>query len=241
MKAAILLVEGLTEEILYSTLLKRLYGAKQVGLEELPKTLRELVSPLGERINCFIRRNGYVILINCGGFEGLRVAMRHLLKRGELKEVVREFELHLVIAADKDKNPLESLRGLLSSMNAKVESVMGRILVTELLRGIKVRIHVLEQGVSGEGATGEIEDELGKLIEIGKPELQSAVRSVEEVLHTTLTSKQKLLIYLALLNPKIKTRLLSRALKEVLTEIDVDVIRHGLQDILKNLEEVLRT
>ncbi len=239
-RIAVLLVEGLTEEILYSILLEKLYGGKRVGYEELPKPLRELVEPLKKRATYYALENGcLVVLINCGGFDNIKSLLRMLLRREELKEAARELDLRLVIAADKDKRPLESLRGLLSSMSVASTLLNERVLMVELSPDTRLKIYVVEQGTSGEGATEEVEDELEKLIESARPELQSVARRIEEEIRTVLSSKQRFSIYLALLNPRIKARLLREYLRELLASIDADTLRRGLQNIARSLGEAL--
>ncbi|RLE57234.1 MAG: hypothetical protein DRJ40_02670 [Thermoprotei archaeon] len=112
------------------------------------------------------------------------------------------------------------------SMSTYVEKLIPRNLVIESSRGAQVRIHVIEQGICKEGATKEIENELEELIGSTKPDLQSITKKIEEKLHTVLTSKHKLLIYLPLLNPRTKARTLCKTLRELLASNDTNTLQH---------------
>jgi len=86
----ILLVEGLVEEIVYSSMLEKLYGGKQVECEDIPRPLRMLIEPFMRRTKCYTLKSGdLVIIVDCGGYENLRNMTRQLLKRRELLEVLK--------------------------------------------------------------------------------------------------------------------------------------------------------
>ncbi len=111
----ILLLEGLTEEILYLSLLKRLYNANEVDINELPKVLGDFLSPLKSgrtRIKSLVIKSlmTYAIVINCGGYERIKTMLKLLLRRSELRDIISNFDLSFVIIADKDKEPLASIR-----------------------------------------------------------------------------------------------------------------------------------
>jgi len=203
MKTLILLVEGLAEEIAYSSILEKLYGGRQVECGGAPTPLKILIRSFMRRAKCYtLERGDLAVIVNCGGYENLRKMARELLTHPELPEVLGQLNIRIAIAADKDKNPAESIRGLLSSMG--LQTTGGDTLTVEL-GGAKLTIYVIEQGGEGGTATGEIEDELKKLVEALKPELQRAAEKVEEA-YGPLTDKQKLLIYLALLERRPKIR-----------------------------------
>ncbi len=123
-RAAIMLLEGLTEEVLYLSLLKRLYETEDAGIDNLPKSLREYLEPLGigRRIKSLIIKPSltYVIVINCGGYEQIKSMLKFLLKRSELKDVIKDLKLCFIVLADRDKKSLESIIGLLHSLRFKV-------------------------------------------------------------------------------------------------------------------------
>jgi len=224
MKALILLVEGLAEEIVYSSILERLYGGRQVKCRDAPTPLKTLIRPLMRRAKCYTLEHGDLALIaNCGGYENLKNMIRQLLlrlRRRKLLEALRQLDLRIAVAADKDKNPTESIRGLLSSMG--LQATGGDTLTVEL-GGAKLTIYVIEQGDEGGTATGEIEDELRKLVETLRPELQRAAEKVEET-YGPLTDKQKLLIYLALLERRPKIRELYELFREAVAAASRDAI-----------------
>jgi len=236
----ILLVEGLVEEIVYSSMLEKLYGGKQVTCEDIPRPLRELIEPVTRRTKCYTLKSGdLVIIVDCGGYENLREMTRQLLKhrRRELLEVLKQLDLRIAIAADRDKKPAESIRGLLSSMGFQVTE--GDIITIEPSNGTKLAIHIVEQGDEGGTATGEVEDELRKLVEALKPELQRIAKKVEET-YGSLTDKQKMLIYLALLERKPKIRELYEIFREIMAKASRDTIEQNLENLVKNIEKALK-
>jgi len=226
MKTLILLVEGLAEEIVYSSILERLYGGRQVKCRDAPTPLKTLIGPLTRRAKCYTLEHGdLAVIANCGGYENLKNTFRQLLlrlRRRKLLEALRQLDIRIAIAADRDKNPAESIRGVLSSMG--LQTTGGDALTVEL-GGAKLTIHVIEQGGEGGTATGEIEDELRKLVETLKPELQRAAEKIEEA-YGPLTDKQKLLIYLALLERKPKIRELYELFREAVEAASRDAVEH---------------
>jgi len=237
MKTLILLVEGLAEEIVYSSILERLYGGRQVKCRDAPTPLKTLIGPLMRRAKCYTLEHGdLAVIANCGGYENLKNTIRQLLprlRRRKLPEALRQLDLRIAVAADKDKHPTESIRGLLSSMG--LQATGGDVFTVEL-GGAKLAIYVIEQGGEGGTATGEIEDELRKLVETLRPELQRAAEKVEEA-YGPLTDKQKLLIYLALLDRRPKIRELYELFREAVTAAGRDVILS--LGLAKGLEKAL--
>ena len=225
MKTLILLVEGLAEEIVYSSILERLYGGRQVKCRDAPTPLKTLIGPLMRRAKCYTLEHGdLAVIANCGGYENLKNMIRQLLlrlRRRKLLEALRQLDLRIAVAADRDKNPAESIRGVISSMG--LQATGGDALTVELGNGAKLTIHVIEQGGEGGTATGEIEDELRKLVETLRPELQRAAEKVEEA-YGPLTDKQKLLIYLALLERRPKIRELYELFREAVAAASRDAI-----------------
>ncbi|WP_193322840.1 hypothetical protein [Pyrobaculum calidifontis] len=223
-KTLILLTEGLVEEIVYSSMLEKLYGGRQVECEDAPTPLEALIDPLIRRAKCYTLEHGdLIVIVNSRGYENLRNTIRQLLTQPELPEALGQLDLRIAVAADRDKNPTESIRGVLSSMG--LQATGGDTLTVELGNGAKLAIHVIEQGGEGDTATGEIEDELRKLVETLKPELQHAAKKVEEI-YGPLTDKQKLLIYLALLERKPKIRELYELFREAVAAASRDAIEH---------------
>ena len=226
MKTLILLVEGSTEEVVYSSILKKLYSGRKVECRDAPTPLKTLIRPLmirppRGRLTCYVLERGdLVVIVNCGGYENLKNMIRRLLKRRELLEALTQLDIRIAIAADRDKNPAESIRGLLSSMG--LQATGGDTLTVEF-GGAKLAIHVIEQGDEWGTATGEIEDELRKLVETLRPELQRAAEKVEEA-YGPLTDKQKLLIYLALLERRPKIRELYELFREAVAAASRDAI-----------------
>ena len=249
MKALILLVEGLVEEIVYSSILEKLYGGKQVTCENMPRPLRELITPITtyieERAKCYtlcytLERGDLITIVDCKGYENLKNTIRLLLDKQKdlLIKVLKQLDLRIAIAADRDKKPAESIRGLLSSMGFQVTE--GDVLTIEFSGGAKLAIHIVEQGGEGGTATGEVEDELRKLVEAVKPELQHIAEKIEEI-YKPLTDKQKLLIYLALLEREPKIRELYEILRrEVIATASRDTIEQNLESLVKNLEKALK-
>jgi len=223
-KTLILLTEGLVEEIVYSSILEKLYGGRQVECEDAPTPLEALIDPLIRRAKCYTLEHGdLIVIVNSRGYENLRNTIKQLLTQPELPEALSQLDLRIAVAADKDKNPAESIRGVLSSMG--LQTTKGDALTVELGTGAKLTIHVIEQGGEGGTATGEIEDELRKLFEALRPELQRAAEKVEEA-YGPLTDKQKLLIYLALLERKPKIRELYELFRETIAAASRDAVEH---------------
>jgi len=220
----ILLVEGRVEEIVYSSMLEKLYGGRQVKCRGAPTPLKTLIEPFMQNAKCYaVERGDLVVIVDGKGYENLKDITKRLLKRRELLEALRQLDIRIAIAADKDKNPAESIRGVLSSMG--LQTTGGDALIVELGNGTRLTIHVIEQGGEGGTATGEIEDELRKLVETLKPELQRVAEKVEEA-YGPLTDKQKLLIYLALLEHKPKIRELYELFRETIAAASRDAVEH---------------
>jgi len=222
----ILFVEGLVEEIIYSSMLEKLYGGRQVECGDAPTQLEVLIDPFIRRAKCYTLEHGNLaVIVNSRGYENLRNTIRQLLTQPELPEVLSQLDLRIAIAADRDKSPAESIRGLLSSMG--FQATGGDAITIEFGNGAKLAIHVVEQGDEGGTATGEIEDELRKLVEALKPELQHIAKRVEET-YGPLTNKQKLLIYLALLEHKPKIRELYGLFREIIETASGNIIEQNL-------------
>jgi len=233
-KTLILLTEGLVEEIVYSSMLEKLYGGRQIECEHAPTPLEALIDPLIRRAKCYTLEHGdLIVIVNSRGYENLRNTIRQLLTQPELPEALGQLDLRIAVAADRDKNPTESIRGVLSSMG--LQATGGDTLTVEL-GGAKLTIYVIEQGDEGGTATGEIEDELRKLVETLRPELQRAAEKVEEA-YGPLTDKQKLLIYLALLDRKPKIRELYELFREAVAAANRDAILS--LDLVKGLGKAL--
>jgi len=240
-KALILLVEGLVEEIVYSSMLEKLYGGKRVKCENIPRPLREFIEPVMRRTKCYtLERGDLAIIVDCGGYENLKEMTRLLLdkRRESLIKVLKQLDLRIAIAADRDKKPAESIRGLLSSIGFQVTE--GDVITIEFSSGAKLAIHIVEQGGEGGTATGEVEDELRKLVEALKPELQYIAKKIEET-YEPLTDKQKLLIYLALLEREPKIREFYEILRrEIMATASRDTIEQNLENLVKNIEKALK-
>jgi len=183
------------------------------------------------------RKRRPVVVVNCGGYENLKRMVRLMLKRRELIEALKQLDLRIAIAADRDKKPAESVRGLLSSMGLRVTEDVA--ITIEFGGGAKLTMHIVEQGGLGSAATGEVEDELRKLVEALKPELQRLAEKVEEI-YKPLTDKQKLLIYLALLEHKPKIRELYELFKEIMASASREAVEQNLKNLVKNLGKALK-
>jgi len=248
-KTLILLVEGLVEKIVYSSTLERLYGGKHIEcknvLESLElKSLEELIGSIERRIECYtLERGDLVIIVDCGGYENLKEMTRLLLsKRKELLiKVLKQLDLRMVIAADRDKKPVESIRGLLSSLRSSMgfQVTEDDAIAIEFGNGTKLVIHIVEQGGEADTATGGVEDELRKLVETLEPKLQHITKKIEET-YEPLTDKQKLLIYLALLERKPKIREFYEILRKIMATISRDTIERSLENLVKSLEKALK-
>lgn len=129
---------------------------------------------------------------NCSGVENIKEALKLLLKRRELAEALRDTAIHIVIAADRDKRPTQAIKDMLQSLGYTPAESGG----TTVIPPLGLPIHVIEQGGREDTATGQIEDELLKLVELVHPGLTQAAARLEEA-HGALDNK---LLYLALLN-----------------------------------------
>jgi len=58
LKTLILLVEGLVEEIVYSSVLEKLYGGKQAECRDAPRPLRALIEPFMQHAKCYTLESG---------------------------------------------------------------------------------------------------------------------------------------------------------------------------------------
>lgn len=238
MRAAILLVEGSMEEILYTVILRKLYRAGEERCEDINQELKDLIDPLARRrIKCYTLENGMpIVLINSGGHDNLTGYIRQLLKRREIIDLARKLELYIVIAADRDRRPYKSIRDLLASMGYQVTG--NRIMKIVLEGDTELFICVIEQGEGEGSSTGEIEDHLQKLFEMLRPEFIRILKEINNA-HGSLTDKQKLLIYLALMREKPKIRALREEIKEILEATDNEILRKSLSKIIEILDRIL--
>jgi len=203
----------------------------------VPRPLKALIEPFIERAKCYtLERGDRAIIVNCGGYENLKEMTKRLLKRRELTEALEQLDLRIAIAADRDVKPRESIRGLLASKGFRVAG--GDAITVEFGGGAKLTIYVVEQGSGEATATGEMEDDLRRLVEALKPELQRFAEKVEEV-YGPLTDKQKLLIYLALLEHKPRIRELYELVKEVLATANREVVERNLENLIRSLGKAL--
>ncbi|ABL88638.1 hypothetical protein Pisl_1482 [Pyrobaculum islandicum DSM 4184] len=131
-------------------------------------------------------------MCNCSGVENIKETLKLLLKRRELAEALRDTATHIVIAADRDKRPTQAIKDMLQSLGYTPAESGG----TTVIPPLGLPIHVIEQGGQEDTATGQIEDELLKLVELVHPDLTHAAARLEEA-HGALDNK---LLYLALLN-----------------------------------------
>jgi len=213
---------------------------KSLGL----RSLEELIEPIGQPTKCYIiERRDLVIIVDCGGYKNLKEMTRLLLDKQKelLIKVLKQLDLCIAIAADRDKKPVESIRGLLSLLRSSLgfQVTEGDIVTIKFSSGTKLTIHIVEQGREGDTATGEVEDELRKLVEAVKPELQHIVKKIEES-YEPLTDKQKLLIYLALLRDKPKIRKFYEILRGIMAAASRDTIERNLENLVQNLEKALK-
>lgn len=212
MKIYIMLVEGLIDRIAYSAVAERL------GAARCPEGLAAaLGGELPRKRSCYAVGGGLVLIVEAGGYSALQAALRELLRRaGEpdsgLARLAREHEVHVVIVADRDVEPLQGMGGLLASLGLSPAAV-GGAWELEVGGGGRIRLRVLEQGVPG--GTGQIEDELQAAVAAARPDVAARARCLGE-----LTPKQKLLVYLALLGERPKVRQLAGELAEVLKAAD---------------------
>ncbi|ACB39443.1 hypothetical protein Tneu_0498 [Pyrobaculum neutrophilum V24Sta] len=232
MRAVVLLLEGQTEEILYYTLLKRVYKAQEANCAETPEKLRDLLEPLGRR-KCLKVRQVYVAMCNCSGVENIKETLKLLLKRRELAEALRDTAIHIVIAADRDERPAQAIKDMLQSLGYTPAESGG----TTVIPPLGLPIHVIEQGGREDTATGQIEDDLLKLVELVHPDLTQAAARLEEA-HGALDNKQKLLLYLALLNRRPGIRKLYKAVKRLLKNADETALRQALKNIVEQLDKL---
>lgn len=255
-KLVLLLVEGSTEEIVYLNLLEKLYNMERTSCKTLPETARKLIEPLLDmavtRLKCLSSKTEqpkrHVVLVNCGGYERAKKLLKLLLKRYELPYALEEFETTLAIAADMDKNPLEGVKGVLNSLkntlNLEFETANHNTIEVLIGRGhgkqARLEIHVIEQGLHDNNSTRQIEDELQNILEEAAKHLATDKNLVDMVReNNNLTSKQKLLIYLALLDNKIKVRKLLDKLNEILDRVERDILAKGLKNLVEKLEKTL--
>ena len=160
-----------------------------------------------------------------------------LLRRNELIDVIYEFRTYFVIIADRDKKPLESIKGLINSLGLQV--IENRGVLNVKINEHNLSICIIQQGHSGEGSTGQIEDNLRELIETIRLDLRRAINNIEDIMGS-LNDKQKLMIYLALLERRIKFRNIHEVIKDIIEELDVGALRSGLKDIIRSLESLVK-
>lgn len=233
----IILVEGRTEEVVYQYLLRRLHGGTSLGFEDLPHRISNLLGFLGKRARAMVLEGSgertYVVLVDCGGFEGVKLTLKRILRRPELAEAPED--ICIVVAADADKYPLAAVRNIALSLDQRAQ-VRGNYASVEV-SGRRIGIAVVEQGYmpgDGPGHTGQIEDNLEEFTARLHPHLAGVIEDLERRLGEKLDAKQRLLVYLALLSRKPKIRNLYRAVGELLEEAPLEHLL-GLDKLVSGL------
>jgi len=163
--AILFLAEGAAERAFYQKILEKHYSAEPAGLDNLPQPIRDLLAPLQARKPLTLRAGrADIVLIDCGGFDAIKLCLRRLMSRPELGEAVKAGLKAVIIAADLDKNPHESLKGLLASLASNVAEEDEALKLT--VNNTTVKVHITAQGLKGRSdATMEIEDHLEELAE----------------------------------------------------------------------------
>jgi len=190
----ILLAEGNTEKTLYTKLLKRFLNIEKSSYDELPIPIKDLMGSFEKKyIDIFIVENKLlVLLLNCRGYERLRKYVKEILESEYLIDAIKNGLNNLIIVADMDKNPLNSMKGLFASIGfiPKIENYNLHINVNNH----EIQIHIVEQGYQK-----EIEDDLEQLVRQVECKINKAISIFEEKLGMKLSPKQRLGIYEAVL------------------------------------------
>ncbi|RLG79998.1 MAG: hypothetical protein DRO40_11860 [Thermoprotei archaeon] len=197
-KTVILLAEGATERTLYVKLVERLLDAeKRYDYGILPVAIRDLIRVFNKKYITILNIQDKVltVIIDCRGYENLKKHVREILLSESLEDAIKDGLSILVIAADKDKDPLNSIKGVITSIGFEV-NVRDNIIHVNIDSHV-IQIMVLEQGRM-EG-TMELEDDLELLAKQIEPELDKAITILEDRLGRRLSPKQRLGIFEAII------------------------------------------
>ena len=234
-RAVLFLVEGNTEQVFYKKLLQKLYSTtEEIEFDSLPVSVRELLEPLRNRRPTVLRiQNTYTIIVNCGGFEGIKTVIRRLLiRRSELLKAIKAGLDTIIVVADLDKSPISSLQGVLSSQGYSPQ-VSNNIIVINVEK-LSLTFVIISQGhdeTARKDATKQIEDYLEELASQLYDDIAKAINKLEEILNISLNTKQKVLIYEAVLEtkpraiPRIAEKLLEEASEEILAKVLEQVVQ----------------
>ena len=197
-KTVILLAEGATERTLYVKLVERLLDAeKRYDYGILPVAIRDLIRVFNKKYITILNIQDKVltVIIDCRGYENLKKHVREILLSESLEDAIKDGLSILVIAADKDKDPLNSIKGVITSIGFEV-NVRDNIIHVNIDSHV-IQIMVLEQGRM-EG-TMELEDDLELLAKQIEPELDKAITILEDRLGRRRSPKQRLGIFEAII------------------------------------------
>ncbi len=242
-KVIVILVEGLMDIMVYRNILTRLFEMIPLGYDELPLPLQNFLSPLDkEYIKTFkLARNIheiFVVLINSRGFDNLKETLKRLIKRKyELIKLIRNYSLNILVLADKDKNPSRSIYDSLANFLPGIELTEYNVIKLNI-NDLSLHVTVIEQGFATTQlpyATQELEDHIASILKRSFPELFEKIKKLNEV---GLDSKQLLLIYLALIYPRIKIRTLMRYIDRLMENVQLEEISQEFSKFIQVFEKI---
>lgn len=188
----ILLVEGRTDAVLYKTLIEKVTDCREYGIEYLNYSIRMLLSKIMVHKRDFIvlkMKSKILVIIDCRGYDRLKYYLRELIDNDYFIESMDNGLVGIIVAANKDKSPMDSIYGILTSLGCRISrnSYCFKIAVME---NRYFPIYIIEQGFKD--GVRAIEDELDQLAEQLDPVMAKAINTVEKILKIKLLPTQRL-------------------------------------------------
>ncbi len=198
-KTYLFLVEGVDDEVFYEKLIVKLVNARVCELDELPDTIGNLLKRRRD-VRLFRVDSVFIAIVNCGGYDNVKRYLRELLKYEELIECIRQGLSNIIVSADKDKKPLESIPGVVDSVKPEIGFRVVRnkdYLEIILQDSITLTINLVEQGI--DHGVKALEDHIEEVAKQVESTIAKAIDEVEKVLGRKLNSKQRVGVYEAII------------------------------------------
>jgi len=224
----LIFVEGLTDRIFYYKLLSTILNLEPKRYEVLPSSLKEFldrfpsvkVNPRS-KLSIIEGEQVLIVIMDCGGFNKIKITLRMLLKEHDkLDQLLGDGLKYIIVIGDRDKSPLESIKGLLGSMGYKF-FVEGNV----LRLNNKIKVLCLSQGLMYNRATDQLEDYIVYLAERKHADIALAINKFEEELRKSIgigfDSKRLSLIYSAIIVGK---EGMARFIEKLMDNINREVI-----------------
>jgi len=231
--AILMLLEGRKDVVFYYALFKKIFKFNDINFTEHP-ALRDIILGFGNRRVKILKRDKVEIaIIDCRGFDNLKRILEDIINRmliGAINHINR-----MIIVGDLDRNPLESIRGKLSSLKLKINQVNSN---EYLLEDINVYINILSQGLEGGRMTGELEDYVFLISKEQYDVKEEIINCIDRIINREIDSKEASVIYSALV---VRDQGMEAFISHLLNEKDENELKSKMEDLVRSLKEILES